>query len=276
MERIQVRCSSLGALAACPRHFAANRFPEALLLAHPDTASVSKPGAYKPWVGTAFHLCLEKNYRSATRIETAAEETFAEPQEDEDFFDEKFTETDQLKELVKEMVFTFRKSPHSLEWTLKRHGNRYEVEEHSDEIDSGITLTGHIDCVRSDGMVIDLKTGVTTDQNLYQEQLTAYRILMEHAGIETPKHADVVKVSRPTSPKRRTPISVKRYRIDTQLHEERTITLVKQAADLVSQKEKWYEDFTVIPGNPASRACAYCKLKNTSACPETLREELAE
>lgn len=273
-NRILIRSSSLGSLSCCPRHFAASREREYIGLAHPDVLEKERSGGYRPYIGTAFHKCLEDNVKSVAKIKEITHGIIEDPSSDTDFFDEKFQKIEQLEDIVQAMVSTFRKSEHSSEWTMKRHGNKYEVALTSKDIDSGILLSGHIDCIRKDGLALDLKTGVTNDMSLYQEQLTAYRMLIEHSGRKTPPFAEVVKVSRPSTPKFRTPPSSKRYRIDVRPHESRVVQLVKRAADIVSNREKWIEDFTRLPANPSSKACSYCELKNTSACPETQREEI--
>lgn len=278
--RIWIRSSSLGSFAACPRHYIAQREEkkETLKDAHPDAVQEERPGAYKTVVGTAFHYCMEHDLQDEAEVAKAADSILRDGLEEnpDNFYDERFKEIEQLVEIVQQMVAFFRGSQHSREWTTEREGNRYEVKVESDKIDSGIKFTGNIDCVRPDGMILDLKTGQTSDMNLHIEQLTAYRLLLEHAeGIKGQSHAEVVKVHRPLSPKSK-PETMKsaRYRIDTKIHVERVIKIVKEAAELVAQKDQWKHNFTVIPANPASKACSYCILRNSSACPETKRDEL--
>ena len=278
--RIWIRSSSLGNFAACPRHYIANREPEETLMeAHPDFVKKERPGGYKTVLGTAFHYCMENDIQDEAEIAKAVAPILRKglEKDPENFYDKSFTEIGQMVETVQKMVGFFRDSSQSREWTSERDGNRYEVFVQSDKIDSGINFTGNIDCVRQDGVAVDLKTAdATDDKNLHLEQLTAYRLLLDHAeGIKSHSHAEVVKVYRPRSPNSR-PSSMKtaRYRIDTSLHEERVIQIVKDAATLVDQRDKWKNDFTLISANPASKACTYCILRNSPACPETQGTEL--
>ena len=273
--RIRVRPSSLSKVASCPRNYLASRYTDILKAAHPG-AFKERSGNYKMAVGTAFHKCMEDGLEAEQDIITAAEEVLREEHAKigSNFFDDRYAEISDLVAAVKNMVLAFRSSPQSREWTTERNdGNSYELTLQSDKIDSGILFRGTIDCVRKDGTVIDLKTGQANDQELYFEQLTAYRMLLDHnpqEGYKAQPIAEVVKVTRPYSGKT-DPEKIKavRYSIDTRPNEKRVIQLVKKAADLVSQRDKWESDFTTIPANPCAKICSYCEIRNSKACPET-------
>lgn len=269
-HRIEVRASSLPAINSCMRYAMARRFPAELREAHEDVAGEDeRPGGFKTHVGTALHRAMELNKYAEDDLDAIIREICEGPAEAANFFDAKFKDLADVGKAVKMMVHAFRRSWYSREWTIERHGNLFEAGLASDELDGDYRLTGHIDCVRKDGRVLDLKSGATTDMNLYQEQLAAYRLLVEHQGRPSPPAADIVKVARPRIPKTKTPVSTVRYEVDLEPHIPQTAILLRKAGDMVAEKPVWQEDFTRIPASKNCQACMWCELRNTSACPET-------
>ena len=277
--RIQIRASSLGGFAACPRHAVANRERDTLALAHPDVKP-RKGGGYKPVVGTAFHYCMEKDLKEPKEIIEGVHpilKNALDASEMEDFYDGRFFKLEQLENIVRGMVDAFRKSGFSKPWVEDREDNSFEVEVESLDIDPGVRVTGHIDLVTKDGQVVDLKTGQVTDANLYYEQLTMYRLLLQMRGDDVRPDASIVKVARPLSPKSDlSKIRIAEFHVDTRPHAARVIKLVKNFAEIMDQRDKWKDDFTRIPCNPASKACQYCELRASTACPETAFVNLAD
>lgn len=266
---INIRSSSIAGFQACQRFFAFNRDPNAAFQAHPDLAENQTVfPKFKAAMGTAFHAAVEKGVHDAENIKKLVEEAVGGEDALPNFYDERYTEKAHMEKVVGDMIEVFVKSPLAKEWTEDREASEYEMELTSTEL-PGIFWTGHVDCINRQ-RVIDLKTSVyVTADNLHIEQLTSYRLLAQHNGREAGPVADVVKVSKPGTPKWRTPPKVARYSMDTRVHEQRVVTLVKKAADLVSRRDSWKGDFTRIPCNPMAKTCSYCGLKNTSACPET-------
>ena len=272
--RYEVRASSLPAVASCLRHAMASLYRDHARQIHPDIKEEER--RYKTLIGTAVHEAMERNVsEDSEELGEIISRIFDKRLDEEGFLDEKFKSKDDFITVIGKMVKALRSSPHSNEWTDDRggNGNKYEPKVASKEVDPDYILTGHIDCVRKDGRVIDLKTGVTTDQPLYQKQLAAYHLLVKHdLKRESPLVADIVKVARPSTPKFRTDIAVKRYEVKIDLHVRTVPELVKKAGDTIAAFDTWKEDYTKIPANPNCHACVYCSLRNTSACPETQYE----
>ena len=276
-DRIHIRASSLNSFAYCQRYFLAGRFEMEVGQAHPDSVRPpsERSGGYKPVMGTAIHKILERNIWREHEMREAADEAMEDHVEDPDFFDEKFENGGDIKDVIVAVAQHALKQPELREWTTERAGNKFEVELVSDELDSDYRLQGHVDLVRKDGQVMDIKTGGSTDSKmLYQPQLAAYRLLVEHQGIDTPDEGTIVKVNRPGSPRyRSTTLRVARYRVALELWKEKVPIWLKQAGDLVADFDKWKEDFTKVEASPGCLACQWCKLRNTSACPETKNEQ---
>lgn len=270
--KIEVRASSLPAIASCARYYAAQVYGKEVSQAHPDIMEKveERGGGYKSTMGDAMHKIMHLNLSHEDEVHKAADEAFERKIEKPGFFDEKFLNTSDLKDTLVKMVLNCRQSEAVREWTTEREGNIYEKQWEIDDLDPDYILTGHIDCVRKDGMVLDLKIGVTTDQQLYQEQLTAYHMMVERQGRESPEIATIVKIARPKTPNfKETTLRVVRYEIPITIHKKSIPILVKKAGDVKSNYDNFKEDFTKLPANPACRACQWCKLKNTSGCPET-------
>ena len=250
----------------------ANLYEEQAIGAHPDVSrSVID---YKAPLGTALHRIMEEDASAEDDMDRIINDVFAKYQKGDGFYDKQFTNMYDIANLVKNMAGVFRKSHHSYEWTNGRHGNDYELQLESNRIDPGYRLIGQIDCVRKDGRVIDLKTGAPDNMKLHQEQLAAYHILLKHQDRESPLIADVVKVERPRYLNSNRPISTARYEVNLEQHVRKIPMLVKKTGDMIADFSSWKEDFTKIPANIHCRACFHCKLRNTSACPETRTTEI--
>ena len=282
MADINIRASSLASFQHCPRHYASNRCPDLAAAAHPDSVAKPKPGGYRPVVGTIVHQALEQGVQSKEGVKMLSIPHFNHAlahQEAEAFYDAKFTEKDQVVAVAQAMVEYAFGSPHFREWTdaERREVNKYEVSLQSNSVVEGVDMTGHVDLLLDTTEVVDLKTGQVSGSadRMPFLQLAAYKILLREGGVDANNTAYCVKLSRPGSPlNSRTSIKSATYEISTGPTEAKAISIVKQAADLVSNQDKWKDDFTRINARPGCAACAYCTLKGSSGCPETKVEEV--
>ena len=272
-DKINIRSSSLASFANCPRHYAFRCNTDYAIKVfedHPDlTESVKEFAPFSAPLGTAFHAVLETGATDHKSIFNLVDNTFQGLNTKEPgFFGEKYGGLDDVKHVVTAMVEVAIRSPLLKEWTTERDKSTYEEAITSDRFE-GIEFSGHIDCISKD-KVIDLKTSTyVTPANLYELQLTAYRMLAEEAGHSVGSKADLVKVSRPNTPRFRTPPSVARYTIETKSHEKRVKDIIPRVAELKHKVISIKPAITSIPNDPTCQACMYCDLRNTSACPET-------